>query len=142
MHKIYYWPKVSKFSFSRDFIYRRYQNNVWSLVIFDYFHKTTSQLWTENSKMTELKDCETCQENVSLSLAKAKLDEKNEWKFSNQLGEVMYASIYLTNCRKSFFFSVTLYYDLMTANIVRLNASILKIYQRRPKLQAFISQFN
>ena len=58
--------------------------------------------------MTGLKDCKSCKKNVSLSLAEGKLDEKNEWKFSNQSGEVMYASIYLANCRKSFFFSVTL----------------------------------
>ena len=43
--------------------------------------------------MTGLKDCKSCQENVWLSLAKGKLDEKNEWKFSNQWGEVMHSSI-------------------------------------------------
>ena len=59
--------------------------------------------------MTGSKDCKSCQENVSLSLAKRKLAEKNEWKFSNQSGEVVYASMYLTNCRRSFFFSVTLF---------------------------------
>ena len=32
--------------------------------------------------MTGLKDCKSCQENVSLFRAKGKLDEKNEWKFS------------------------------------------------------------
>ena len=58
--------------------------------------------------MTELKDCKNYQENVSLSLAEEKLDEKNEWKFSNQSGEVMYASIYLTNRRRSFDFFVSL----------------------------------
>ena len=47
-----------------------------SLVIFDYFHKTTNQLWTQNLKMTGLKDYKSCPENVSLSLAKGKLDEK------------------------------------------------------------------
>ena len=79
--------------------------------------------------MTRLKDCESFQEHVSLSLAKEKkLDEKNEWKFSNQSGEVMHASIYLTNRRKSFFFSVPyLEYDFMIANIVRLNLTVLKI---------------
>ena len=77
--------------------------------------------------MTGLKDCKSCKKNVSLSLAEGKLDEKNEWKFSNQSGEVMYASIYLANCRKSFFFSVTLQYDFMTADIVRLNGAVLKI---------------
>ena len=77
------------------------QSNVWSLVISDYFYKTTNQLWTEDSKMTGLKDCKSCRKNVSLSLAKGKLEEKNEWKFSNQSGEVMYPSkIYLTNRKK------------------------------------------
>ena len=75
----------------------------WSFLII--FTKT-KQLWTENSKMTGLKDC---QENVSLSLAKGKLDEKNEWKFSNQSGDLMYASIYLTNRRKCFFFFGSLF---------------------------------
>ena len=31
--------------------------------------------------MTRPKDCKSCQENVSLSLANRKLAEKNEWKF-------------------------------------------------------------
>ena len=39
-------------------------------IISDYFHKTTNQLWTENSKMTGLKDCKSFQKNVSRSLAK------------------------------------------------------------------------
>ena len=44
--------------------------------------------------------------NLSLSLAKRKLAEKNEWNLFNQSGEVTHASIYLTNCRRtSFFFS-------------------------------------
>ena len=47
--------------------------------------------------------------NVSLSLAKRKLAEKDEWKLSNQSGEVTHASICLTNCRRSFFFSVALF---------------------------------
>ena len=42
--------------------------------------------------------------NLSLSLAKRKLAEKNEWNLSNQSGEVTHASIYLTNCRRSFIF--------------------------------------
>ena len=32
------------------------------LVISDYFHKTTNQLWIENSKMTGLKGCKKYQE--------------------------------------------------------------------------------
>ena len=90
------------FFFPRGFIYRSCQSNVWSLVILIIF---TNQ----PSKMTELKDCKNYQENVSLSLAEEKLDEKNEWKFSNQSGEVMYASIYLTNRRRSFDFFVSLW---------------------------------
>ena len=42
--------------------------------------------------------------NLSFSLAKRKLAEKNEWNLSNQSGEVTHASIYLTNCRRSFIF--------------------------------------
>ena len=56
--------------------------------------------------MTGQKDC---QKNVSICLAKGELDEKHEWKCFNQSGEFMNASIYLTNHRKSFFFSVTLF---------------------------------
>ena len=33
-----------------------------SLVISDYFHKTTNQLWIENLKMTGLKGCKKYQE--------------------------------------------------------------------------------
>ena len=48
----------------------------WSLVISDYFHKTTNQHWIENSRMTGLKDWKIFLDNVSLSLAKRKLAEK------------------------------------------------------------------
>ena len=81
--------------------------------------------------MTGLKDCKSCQENVSLFLAKRKMagKKKNEWKFSNQSGGVMYASVYLINHRKSFFFSVTLFrvWFYITANLVRLNVDVLEI---------------
>ena len=78
--------------------------------------------------MTGLKDCKSCQENVSLSLAERKLAEKNEWKFSNKSGKVMYASIYLTNHRRSFLFCLSyLEYHFMIANLVRLNLAVLKI---------------
>ena len=40
--------------------------------------------------------------NLSLSLIKRKLPEKNEWNLSNQSGEVTHASIYLTICRRSY----------------------------------------
>ena len=81
--------------------------------------------------MTELKYCKTSQENVSLSLAKRKLDEKSEWKFSYQSGDVMYASIYLIYRRKSFFFSVPyIECDFMIAKLVRLNLAVLKILEK------------
>ena len=40
---------------SHGILYRRCWNNVLSLVISDYYHKITSQLWIENSRMTGLK---------------------------------------------------------------------------------------
>ena len=47
--------------------------------------------------------------SLSLSLAKRKLTEKNEWNLSNQSGEVTHTSpdwlpIYLTNCRRNLIF--------------------------------------
>ena len=122
--------KFLVFIFAWGFIHRWYQNNVWSLVISDYFYKTTNQLRIENSQMTGLKDSKSCQENVSLSLAKRKVAEKNEWKFSNQSGGVIYASIYLTNHRKSLFFRLAyLEYNFIIANLVRLNVDVLKIFE-------------
>ena len=83
--------------------------------------------------MTGLKDCKSCQEIVSHSLAKRKLAEKNEWKFSNQPGEVMYASMYLTNCKRSFFFFWLPYfkYHFIIANLVKLNLAVLKVSIRQ-----------
>ena len=97
--------------------------------------------------------------NLSLSLAKRKLAEKNEWNLSNQSGEVTHASIYLTNCRRSFFFqlpsiylfSVTLFrawsYDNQFSKIKFNLLKILEASQEHTramlvKLQAFIPQFN
>ena len=54
---------------SHGVLYRRCRNNL-SLNISHYFHKTTNQLWIENSLLTGLKDCKSFQWNVSLSLAK------------------------------------------------------------------------
>ena len=45
----------SSFFFPKSFIYRRCPNNIWSLGISKYFHKTNKQLWIENSEMTGLK---------------------------------------------------------------------------------------
>ena len=80
------------------------------MVISDYFHKTTNQLWIENSKMTRLKDCKSCQENVSLSLSKRKLAEKkmNQSFLINQVRSCMlpYTS---QIAEEASFFSVTLF---------------------------------
>ena len=119
----FYISKVSK------------QIRLWSpLVISNYFHKTTNR-GLKNKKMTWLKDCKSCQENVSHSLAKRKLAEKNEWKFSNQSGETRYASIYLKNRKRSFFFCFFwlpyLEYHFIIANLVRLNLAVLKISIRQ-----------
>ena len=70
--------------------------------------------------------------NLSLSLAKRKLAEKNEWNLSNQSGEVTHASIYLTNCRRSFIFFQLPYleHDFMITNLVRLNLIFWKYWRR------------
>ena len=67
----------------------------------------------------------------------------------------MYTSIYLTNRRKGFFFSVPyLEYDFMIAHTIRLNLAVLKTTETSQEhisgggygmlvgLQAFIPQFN
>ena len=89
--------------------------------------------------------------NLSLSLAKRELAEKNEWNLSNQSGEVTHASIYLTNCRRSFFFSVTLFrawfYDNQFSKIKFNLLKTLETSQEHTramlvKMQSFIPQFN
>ena len=80
---------------------------LWSILIIFTKQPTNSGLKIQDD--WTLIDRKSCQENVLISLAKGKLDEKNEWKFSTQSGEVMYASIYLTNRRKSFFFFGSLF---------------------------------
>ena len=72
--------------------------------------------------------------NASISSAKRKLAEKNEWKLSHQSGDVKYGSIYLTNCRRSFFFFQLPYLenDFMITNLVRLNLIFWK-YWRHPR---------
>ena len=81
---------------------------LWSFLII--FTKQPTNSGFENSKMTGLKKVakNTNKNKFSLSLAKRKLDEKNEWNLFNQSGEATHASIYLTNCRRSLLFSVTL----------------------------------
>ena len=89
--------------------------------------------------------------NVSLSLAKRKLAEKNEWDLSNQSGEVTHASLYLTNCWRSFFFFSYLFrawfFDNQFVKIKFILLEILEASQKHTramlvKLQAFIPQFN
>ena len=68
--------------------------------------------------------------NVSLYLNKRKLAEKNEWDFSNQSCEVTHASIYLTNCRTSFFFfSATFIRAWLYCNLVRLILILWKYWR-------------
>ena len=112
---------------------------LWSILII--FTKLFHQLWIKKFKNDWTKSLHKIPRkiNVSLSSAKGKLAEKTEWNLSNQSGEVTHASIYLTNCRRSFFsqsisiylFSVTFHlpffqlpyleHDLMITNLVRLN---------------------
>ena len=96
---------------------------LWLFLIIFKKHPTNSGLKFKNEWTKRL---QKLLKNVSLSFTKGKLDEKNEWKFSNQSGEVMYASMYLTKRRNSFFFSVTLQYDFMIANILLKFAKFLK----------------
>ena len=79
---------------------------LWSILII--FTKLFPQLWIKNFKNAWTKRMEIIPRkiNVSLFSAKRKLAEKNEWNLSNRSGEVMHASIYLTNCRESFFFQL------------------------------------
>ena len=93
--------------------------------------------------------------NVLLSLAKKKLAEKkNKWRLFNQSSEVLHASIYLTNPRRSFFFSVTWFrawfYDSQFSKIkLSCSENIRDVPVAYPKWsamlvkwQAFIPQFN
>ena len=68
--------------------------------------------------------------NILLTLTKKNWLKKNEWKLSNQSSEVLHASRYLTNCRKSFFFQLPyLEHDFIITNLVRLNFVVLKILE-------------
>ena len=69
--------------------------------------------------------------NVSLSLAKRKLAEKNEWNLFNQSGEVTHASIYLRSCRRSLFFQLTyLEHGSMMTSLVRWDLIFWKYWRR------------
>ena len=133
--------------------YRKYRSNVLSLVISDYFHKNNQLTldWKFKNNWTKRLQKIPRKINASLSLSKKNLPEKNEWNLSNQSGEVTRASIYLTNCRRSLFFSVTLFrawfYDNQFSKIKFNLLKILEAFQEHTrtmlvKLQSFIPQFN
>ena len=79
---------------------------LWSTLIM--FTKFFHQLWIKKFKNDWTKSLHKLAKkiNVSLSSAKRKLAEKNEWNLSTQSGKVTHASIYLTNCRRRFFFQL------------------------------------
>ena len=77
--------------------------------------------------MTVLKDCKSCQERVSLSLAKGKLDVKNGSFLINQVSSCMLSYTSQIAEKVSFISVPYLEYDFMIANIVRLNLALLKI---------------
>ena len=79
---------------------------LWSILMM--FTKLFHQLWIKIFKNDWTKSLHKIPRkiNVSLSSAKRKLAEKNEWNLSNQSGEVTHTSIYLTNCRRSFLFQL------------------------------------
>ena len=88
---------------------------------------------------------------IGLKGCKKPQEKKNEWNLFNQSGEVTHASIYLTNCRRSLFFSVTLFrawfYDNQFSKIKFNLLKILEASQEHTramlvKLQSFIPQFN
>ena len=116
--------------------YQRHWNNLLSLVISDYFHKKNQLTldWKFKNDWTKRLQKISRKINVSLSLAKRKLAEKNEWDLFNQSGQVTHASIYLTNCRRSLFLFQLPYleHDFMITNVVRLNL-IFWIYWKRPR---------
>ena len=85
--------------------------------------------------------------NLSLSLAKRELAEKNEWNLSNQSGEVTHALIYPTNSRRSFIFFqlryITAWFSKIKFNLVKiLEASQEHNRAMLVKMQSFIPQFN
>ena len=139
----------------RSHYYRECRNSVLSLDISDYFRKTTNQLWIENSKMTGLKGCKSCQEKQIFNFPWLKenwLKKMNGSCLINQAN--MHASTYLTNRRRSFFFSVTIFrawfYDSQfskikfscSENTGDFSGTYLLWSAMLLKLQAFIPQFN
>ena len=120
-------PKASSsFFLPQGFIkYRRRQNNVWSFAVSDYVHKTANQLWIENSELTGLKDCKSCQGNVSVSLEKRKQHRKKKKKKKKERKKkqekkmnASFLTYQVRSCRLSYtsqlaeeasFFSITLF---------------------------------
>ena len=107
--------------------------------------------WQNNQPTLDWKFKNDWTKKVAKNTKKNKPDEKNEWNLSHRSGEVTRASIYLINCRRSFFFSVTLsrarFYDNQFSkiqfNLLKiLEASQEYIRAMLTKLQAFITQFN
>ena len=132
---------------------------LWSILII--FTKLFHQLWIKKFKNDWTKRLQKIPRkiNVSLSSAKRKLAEKNEWNLSNQSVDVTHASIYFTSCIRSFFFQLPFIY-LFSVTLLRawsydsqfskIKFNLLKILETSQehtlamlvKLQAFIPQFN
>ena len=74
------------------------------------------------------KDCTSCLENISRSLSKRELAEKNEWKFLiSQVRSCMLPYTPQIIEDTSFFRLPYLESDFMIVNLVRLNLAVLKI---------------
>ena len=91
--------------------------------------------------MTGLKNCKSCQENVSLSLAKRKLAEKMNGSFlMNQVRSCMlpYTS---QITEEAYFFRLTyLEHNFMIANLIRLNLTVLRPPRNTPVVECYISK--
>ena len=103
------------------------QNIILNLFNFDYFHRRTNQLWTENSEMAGLKSLLKLPRkiNVSLSLAEKKM---NGSCLISQVRSCMlpYAS---QIAEKAFFQIPYLEHCFMIANLVRLKLVVRKILE-------------
>ena len=127
---------------------------LWS---FDYFRKTTNQLWIENSKMTGIKVAKNTKKNNPVDTGRKLnvlwtfnlrpagksstfLKLKENWlkkmngNLSNQSQVRSHMLWYTSNCRRSFIFFQLPYleHDFMINNLVRLNLIFWK-YWRRPR---------
>ena len=116
---------------------------LWSFLII-FTKQPTTRDWKFKNDWTKRLQKIPRKINVSLSLAKRKLAEKNEWNLFNQSGEVTHASIYLTNCRRSLFSSVAFFrawfYDFNLLKILETSQEHTRAML--VKLQSFIPQFN